>query len=453
LIEWAAGTLAIATREITLFAAIGLLIGGIDDLAIDLLWIGRTVRRRFTVYRHHPRMTAATLPPPDNPGRIAIFIAAWEEVAVIGTMLRNALATLRHDDYRIYVGTYHNDPATAAAVRAVNDPRVRLVGGDLPGPTSKAECLNRVWRAMLADERHAMEPFKAILLHDAEDVVHPDELRLFDRLIERFDFIQIPVLPLVDSKSRWVSGSYIDEFSEAHARQMIVREALGAGIPSAGVGSAISRRALGWIAAAAGGSPFDETSLTEDYEIGLRLRRFGGREAFVVMPERAGALPVAVRAYFPATFKTAVRQKARWTVGIALAGWDRLGWGGGIAERWMRLRDRRAVLAAIIIAASYGALVLGTLCWALGVSLDWPGWAMPALSCNLALLCWRIAMRAATVARFYGPVQGCLSIPRIVMANFIAIAAAARALWLYIPGTMPPWDKTEHHFPRAATGC
>jgi adsorption protein B len=449
-IDWAVGALALATREITVFAAVGLLIGGIDDVAIDLLWLARTLRRRLTIYRRHPRMTAQTLPAPDRPGRIAIFVPAWKEEAVIGDMLRRALATLRHDDYRIYVGTYPNDPATAAAVLAVNDPRVRLVGGDLPGPTTKAECLNRLWHAMRRDERNAIEPFKAIVLHDAEDVVHPDELRLFDRLIERFDFIQIPVLPLVDAKSRWVSGSYIDEFSEAHARHMIVREALGAGIPSAGVGSAISRRALGLIAKTAGGLPFDETSLTEDYEIGLRLRYLGGSGAFVVMPERPGGLPVAVKAYFPATFKTAVRQKSRWTIGIALAGWDRLRWSGGFAESWMRLRDRRAVLAALVLAASYAAFALGLLCWLLRVDPGWPAWAAVVLWCDLALLGWRIAMRAATVTRFYGLAQGCRSIPRILTGNMIAIAAAARALLLYRPGIVPAWDKTEHHFPGAA---
>ncbi|MGJ3628815.1 hypothetical protein AB5I41_21435 [Sphingomonas sp. MMS24-JH45] len=33
-----------------------------------------------------------------------------------------------------------------------------------------------------------------------------------------------------------------------------------------------------------------------------------------------------------------MRQKARWMIGIALAGWDRTGWGGDrrVAEMWMR---------------------------------------------------------------------------------------------------------------------
>lgn len=445
--EGAAALLAFATREITLFAAIGLLIGGIDDLLIDLLWIGRAGWRRLTVYSRHPRMTAQTLPPPEEPGRIAIFIAAWQEHAVIGHTLRRALETLRHDDFRIYIGTYPNDPATADAVWAIGDPRVRLVGGALAGPTTKAECLNRVWRAMLFDEIEEKRAFKAIVLHDAEDRMHADELRLFDRLIERFDFIQIPVLPLVRRGSPFVSGHYVEEFLEAHARQMVVREALGAAVPSSGVGSAISRRALGRIAREAGGEPFDPTTLTEDYEIGLRLKKLGMRGAFVWMPERPGGRPVAVKAEFPHLYRNAVKQKTRWTIGIALAGWDRLHWSGGLAESWMRLRDRRTILAAVVIAASYAAFVLYWLSWFTGVQTDWAPWVWPVLIVNTISFAWRAVMRFGMVTHYYGLAQGLLTIPRLFVANAIAINAAWRAMRTYLPGATPPWEKTTHFLP------
>jgi len=35
--------------------------------------------------------------------------------------------------------------------------------------------------------------------HDAEDVVHSAELRVLDCLIERFDLVQLPLLPLIDA--------------------------------------------------------------------------------------------------------------------------------------------------------------------------------------------------------------------------------------------------------------
>lgn len=439
--------LAIAARELSLFAAVGLLIGGIDDVAIDLLWLARLGWRRCTVYRHHARCTAHSLPPPERPGRLAIFVAAWQESGVIGPMLRTALKSLVHDDYCIFVGTYPNDPETQAAVRAVADPRVCLVGGLRPGPTTKAECLNRCWEALLRCERRTGVPFKAVLIHDAEDVVHPRELQLVDRLIERFDLVQLPVLPLVDRRSQWISGHYADEFAELHGRQVPVREAIGAAIPAAGVGCALGRGVLARVAAASGGRPFDETSLTEDYEIGLRLRALGARSAFVAMPAGPGEPLVAVRAFFPATLDAAVRQKTRWITGIACAGWDRLRWRGGVAERWMRLRDRRAVLAAVILAAAYLGLLLTVACWLVAEPIRWPGWSAWLLAATTAMLLWRMAMRCGTVWRFYGWREGARSIPRMVTANIILMMAARRALAAYVPGRVPVWDKTSHQFP------
>jgi bacteriophage N4 adsorption protein B len=449
-VAWFAAAIA---RETILFAAAGLLVGGLDDVLVDLLWAGRWLLRRVTVYRRHERATAATLPPPDAPGRIAIFVAAWQESRVIGHMLQAALNRLQHDDYRIYVGTYPNDPDTGAAVRAVRDPRVRLVGGLRPGPTTKAECLNRVWAAMVADEIESGIRYKAVVLHDAEDVVHPQELRVYDRLIERFDMVQLPVLPLIERSRGWfaraVSAHYADEFADGHGRQLVVREAIGAGVPSAGVGCAIGRARMEEIARSGGGAPFDETSVTEDYEIGLRIAARGGRSAFVAMPAAPGGELVAVRAYFPHTLSAAVRQKQRWVTGIALAGWDRLKWRGGLPERWMRLRDRRGPLATLILSASYAGSFLGLLLFVCGVRIAWPLWSRPLLAVCAGLLVWRLAVRAAVVAHHYGWREGLYAVPRAILANVIAILAALRALAVYVPGTTPAWDKTEHHFPEA----
>ncbi|MCJ8158524.1 hypothetical protein MKI88_14025 [Sphingomonas sp. LaA6.9] len=85
-------------------------------------------------------------------------------------------------------------------------------------------------------------------------------------------------------------------------------------------------RALERIAFANGGFPFDSDSLTEDYELDLRIAEYGGSGIFVRLPATPGGKPVAVRAHFPSRLADAVNQKSRWMTGIALAGWDRLGW-------------------------------------------------------------------------------------------------------------------------------
>ncbi len=436
-------------REAMLFAAIGFLIGGIDDLLIDFAYGIARIRARLR--RELPRgLAAAPLP-------MALFIPAWDEAAVIGAMLRATLARYGAGEYRIYVGTYPNDPATIAAVAevAASDPRVRLVIGAVPGPTTKADCLNALWRALLRDEA-AGEPCAAVVLHDAEDLVHPDELRVFAAWLTDHDAVQLPVQPLADPRSPLVAGHYLDEFAESHGKNLIVRAALGAAIPFAGVGCAIRRTMLGRIADSRGGQPFDAASLTEDYELGLTVAALGGRTRFVRARDASGTL-VAVRAYFPANLNAAVRQKARWLTGIALAGWDRVGWqrGGSFGEHWMRMRDRRATLAIPVLAIAYIALV------AWGLSLvghglagtpsptpDVPvGWL---LAVNAGLLGWRVAMRIAFTAAAHGRGQALLAIPRVLVANLIALLAARRAIAIYWPtlrGAPARWDKTAHHFP------
>jgi adsorption protein B len=444
-----------AMREAALFAACGFLLLGFGDLVVDAIWIVRACWRRLTVYGRFDSATAETLQPAKNPGKMAIFVPAWEEAAVIGDMLRHALATFDHADYLIYVGCYPNDPETIAAVREVVDERIRLVIGPAPGPTTKADCLNRIWEAMLEDEAAEGHRVKAVVLHDAEDVVHSAELRIFDRLIERFDLVQLPVLPLIDENSRWIAGHYADEFAEAHAKELVVREALGAGLPSAGVGCAFSRDALARIAERGGGCPFDADSFTEDYELGLKLKANGGRATFVRLPSAAGHSMVVTREYFPGTIKAAVSQKARWMTGIALAGWDRLGWNGGIAERWMRLRDRQSVLAALLLLAGYVAMVLWVVLRLRQIFLGLaPDPISPTLTfllqINLALLGWRLAMRFGFVTAAYGWREGLRSVPRLFVSNIIAIMAARRALFRYLmirrDGSIR-WDKTVHAFP------
>jgi adsorption protein B len=48
-------------------------------------------------------------------------------------------------------------------VGAIDDPRVRLVVGMRAGPTTKADCLNQLWLALLADEASEGRRAKAIV--------------------------------------------------------------------------------------------------------------------------------------------------------------------------------------------------------------------------------------------------------------------------------------------------
>jgi len=451
-----AEVLSRAAAELALFAGVGFLLFAVNDLAVDLIYFTRRLWRSATVYNRFPRAFASDLQAPAGAGFLALFVPAWDEAAVIGPMLRATLGRLQHPDYRIFVGYYRNDPATQAAIAGVADPRIEPVEVPADGPTTKADCLNHLYDALIAHEVETGRSAKAVVLHDAEDLVHPLELALFDRLIGRAGIVQLPVLPLIDPRSRWIAGHYCDEFAEAHGKELVVREAVGAAVPLAGVGCAIAREPLARLAAMNDGRPFAGTSLTEDYELGLKVGALGLKTMFVRIPAVPGDRSVvASRGHFPSTLGAAVRQKARWLGGIALSGWDRLGWSGGLGERWMRLRDRRGPLAALLLLAAYGAAFLWGQLWIAGllgapveVRLD-PA-VVALLTVNAWLLAWRVLMRALFTARAYGWEEGLLSMPRLVVGNLIAVLAALRAVSLHMGGRTVKWDKTRHIFPAEA---
>src|SRR5688500_15520446 len=184
----AAELLTRVAAELALFAGIGFLLFAANDVAI--ISFARRAWRSATVYRRFPRAFASQLVSPGRPGFMAILVPAWDEAAVISSMLRAALKRIEHSNYRIFVGHYRNDPATAAAIASVVDARIESVLVEADGPTTKADCLNYLYDALIAFELNSDEATKAIVLHDAEDVVHPLELSLFDRLIERAGVIQ-----------------------------------------------------------------------------------------------------------------------------------------------------------------------------------------------------------------------------------------------------------------------
>lgn len=232
----------------------------------------------------------------------------------------------------------------------------------------------------------------------------------------------------------------------------MVRDALGAAVPGAGVGCAAARAVLEQLAVRKGdGAPFNDDSLTEDYELGLAIGEAGGTCRFVRARGADGRL-IATRAFFPARLDHVVGQKTRWIHGIALQGWDRVGWGQGFAERWMRARDRRGPFAGLVLLTGYALIVLT----ALGGLAVWAGFMEPQpvtplmkglLLANLAAFAWRAIWRFAFTARAYGVGQGVQAVLRIPLANVIAIMAGRRAVMAYIAslkGAALVWDKTPH---------
>lgn len=447
--------LALVQHELLLFAGFFFLLGALDDLAVDGIWLWlRATGRAVTGRRDSEALRQRALH-----GPAAVFVPAWHEDAVIGDTIAHLLASWPQRDLRLYVGCYRNDPATLAAAMkaAAGDARLRLVIHDRDGPSTKADCLNRLYAALVTDEERTGTGFAMVVFHDAEDMVDPAALGLLDEAVAAgADFVQLPVEPLVQRHGGWLSralGShYCEEFSEAHSKAMVVRDALGAGLPGAGVGCAASRIALERLAASRGDEvPFSGESLTEDYELGLGIAAGGGRCRFLRVRGEDGRL-IATRAFFPSRFDHVVRQKSRWVHGIALQGWDRVGWSGGMAESWMRARDRRGPLTALVLLTGYVLLVLTALSGT-AVAL---GFAEPVpldpvvrtvLLANLFAFVWRGVARFAFTAHSYGVGEGLTAVARIPLANLVAIIAGRRAVGAYartLLGRAVEWDKTPH---------
>lgn len=465
-----------ALKFIALTLAIMMMISGLDDLFIDVVYWGRRILRAFTVYRHHPHMDYTELYKPDEKP-LAIMVPAWNETGVIGNMAELAAMTLDYENYHIFVGTYPNDPDTQRDVDEVcaRFPNVHKVVCARPGPTSKADCLNNILDAITQFERSANFTFSGFILHDAEDVISPMELRLFNYLVDRKDLIQIPVYPFERKWTHLTSMSYIDEFAELHGKDVPVREAIAGQVPSAGVGTCFSRRAVMALLADGDGVAFDVQSLTEDYDIGFRLKAKGMSEVFVRFPvvtpqenkhsrkflQRARSSSViCVREYFPDTFTTAMRQKSRWIIGIVFQGFKTHRWTSSPTLNYFLWRDRKGAISNFL--SFFAMIVMAQLVLLLIYQRVWPDawqflsiftggpWLEGLLWINFALMANRILQRVIFVTVYYGLKQGLLSILRLFWGNMINFMANWRALSQVIQHGDPrrvAWDKTTHDFP------
>jgi len=308
-------------------------------------------------------------------------------------------------------------------------------------------------------------------------VIHPLCYRLFNYLIPRKDMVQLPVLSLERQWHEFTGGHYLDEFAQLHYKDLVVRELLDRSLPAAGVGVAFSSRALAAVADAHHGEIFSTKSLTEDYDFGFRLKRLGMRQIFVKFEverdvfrsaaesgtRRARRVRelVGVREYFPATLGSAIRQKSRWVVGVAMQGWSHLGWSSDWRTNYMLYRDRKSLITNLASVAGYVVVFVVLSVWVM--QWLWPDayrfppivqrgstlWYM--LLINFALLVLRVLQRAYCVWRLHGYRQAVLSIPRMAWANIVNFAATVRAMRLYLrylhTGRAIAWDKTDHTYP------
>ena len=433
--------------------AFWVLINGLDDFFIDIAALAGHIRHRV------PTESDLDSAPQR---RIAIFVACWREHKVIRKMIENNVEKINYGPVDFFVGVYPNDvPTLAAAREALKDrPNVHLSICPHDGPTSKADCLNWIYQRMLLREDETGDRFEMILTHDSEDIIDPDALRWINYYAQWNDMVQIPVLALPKPLKYLTYGVYCDEFTEYQYKDMMARQTLGGFIPSNGVGTGFSRKALEMLAAEHSNRIFEPGCLTEDYENGFRVRKLGLPQQFIPIHIRHGR-PIATREYFPHEFGVAVGQRSRWVTGINLQSWefhdvretrDHLYW------FW---RDRKSLVGNLVTPLTNIVFVYGSItwCWAIAQHIPW-GLAREASSieragmAGLTLQALHTIVRMGLVCRIYGPAFAALVPLRVLIANWLNCFATSRAIWSYtkckLAGKPLRWVKTEHAYPNRA---
>lgn len=449
-----------------LLAVSAFAISSLDDLFLDGVFFITRWRRRCAA-----TMQDETLTPDDlfaKPEQyLAIMLPAWQESGILLPSVTNILKTLCYDKVHIFIGTYPNDPDTQAEADklASRFSQVHKVVTPLPGPTCKADCLNAIIARIRQFASEQGIRFSAYILQDAEDIVHPLSMKLFNHYLPEYDLIQIPVLSLPRSWHDFTGGHYMDEFAEVHTKEVKARQYLADVVPGAGVGTAYSQRVIDY--AASQGEIFNTSSLTEDYEFSFRLRSTGFKQIFarLVIPKPGGPPGateiIATRELFPNRFWAAVRQKTRWIIGISLQGWKSLGWQGSWRIKYLYWRDRKTLFFNHAIVAGFTATLIFTAFFCYQASSP-DGYRMAPLlaedslfwyvvSFNLTVLVYRLLQRCWWTRLCYGWPAVLWVIPRYAWGAVINYLATVRAIKIYLHHlvTKKPigWDKTTHDFP------
>jgi hypothetical protein len=217
-----------------------LTISGLDDLYIDLMY--------WVLKRRHKAKLPDFSEMYDKPEKpIAITFGAWNESGVIGRTLSFTVKNLKYKNYRIFVGVYPNDQKTIDVVSKISaqDNRIKMVINPQDGPTTKADNLNVLYAAITDFEKQFGE-FEILLVHDAEDFIHPRSLKLYNYLIgyKGYHGIQIPVVPIKSQLGNTIHRTYCDAFAETHTKDMIIRQEMGTFMPFSGTGMGFHRKSM-----------------------------------------------------------------------------------------------------------------------------------------------------------------------------------------------------------------
>lgn len=454
---------------------------GLDDFIWDIIALYYKRKRKDVVLNMQEIS--------DTPYKLlAVIIGAWKEDNVIEDVIHNFLESTIYPKsmYHIFLGVYPNDEATILAVKRLTAlyTNVHLIINEKNGPTSKAQNVNHVIRQISKFETERSWKFSAYTIHDAEDVVHPYELKITNSLITRYPALQFPVFPLIKKPNfmnffpNITSSTYADEFAENHLFTMVNRDILGAFVPSAGTGFVLSNTVLNSFP---DGNVLPNDSLTEDYRLSLTLYEKEIPMHYVMEKiKRVGddySIKydyVSTRSIFPNSFKTAVRQKTRWLTGITMQSMkfkDIFMSKLPLIGRYSLYKDQKAKIGNLLVFIGYPVFIYFIASLFIDLPIIYPAYS---LSWYLSLIVTMLMIerqifRAISIYRIYGlrSVFFAVFFPpllpfRIIWGNIINFTATVKSYKSFYFSTSETkvkkaskvnkvnkpmkWDKTEHTF-------
>lgn len=463
--------LFLTTQSLFLVSSYVFALSGTDDMFVDMIYylfiawrrgplVGITEEQFYEQTGHIP------------PRPLVIMLPAWDESAILYPAVKAMMQRLDYPCYWIFIGVYPNDKETQEAANrlAAEHSNLRVVITKNDGPTCKADCINTVIAEIQEFEREQGISFAGYVMQDAEDILNPNALRIFNAGLELTDVVQLPVLSLPRQYLKFSAGHYMDEFAEYHSKEMLVREFLTRNVPGAGVGTCYSQKTIETAKSISGrdhhGIPkiFNTRSLSEDYDLTMRLWGTGITHSIRwIRPSKQSDYTnyAVTQELFPSGFWQCVRQKTRWTIGISLQGWADLGWKGDLATKYFYWRDRKMMFfshAIVIMSISmimYWSLKLYQILYKDAYNLPpllpdgSPFWYVVWF--NVVVLLHRLIQRHLWTGYHYG--FGALAPVTLryfvsVVINYFAIVRAMKSWARYLgTGEAIAWDKTAHDYP------
>lgn len=401
--------------------------------------------------------------------RIAVLIANWHEDEILERAVNGNIHQIEYSNYEIFLGVYPNDPKTLDAARRIEKrhKNVTVVVNTLNGPTSKGQMLNVMARYISAYNADSNKiPFEMVVFQDSEDLIHKYSFKLMNMYMNTYDFLQTPVFSLHTPLSKLTAGVYIDEFIESHTKDLLVRDYYKAGIPSAGVGTALKWDLVKKLMQLQEGYFLNEKTLTEDYHLGLTCHDIGAKNHFACdfyeyKDKKTGEVRrdyIATREYFPQKAGLSIKQKTRWFIGITLQGFEERKWKSShFFEGYFLWRDRRGLINAPLFTSAFIFLVYFVSTWL--QTGNWPSLEYPPYIAAFVILMYgnllfsvlRFFNRMRLVSSVYGLKMALLVPVRWVLSNFINTLSTYNAVYTWFNmkyrNEAMIWAKTEHMIP------